>query len=170
MGLSDLRCDQCGKQPAAVRYTQVEGGHIRKGHLCAACARARGLLEIAPVHADKSLVCAQCGLAFADFQQQGRLGCPACYVAFAAEMLPLLRQIHGHVEHTGKSPGGNLPGAGQRRQIDDLRLALDEAVRGEDYERAATLRDEIRALDEAPPGAQSEGDGPAGKTPPQEAR
>lgn len=170
MGLSDLRCDQCGKQPAAVRYTQVDSGHIRKGHLCAACARARGLLEIAPVPGDKSLVCGECGLAFADFQQQGRLGCPACYTAFAAEMLPLLRQIHGHVEHTGKNSGGSPPVAGERRQIDDLRLALDEAVRSEDYERAATLRDEIRALEQAPPAALSEGPGPAGKTPPQEAR
>ncbi len=164
--MSESRCDQCGKQPASVRFTQVDSGHVRKGHLCASCARARGLLEIAPSPAAKTLVCGECGLAFSEFQQQGRLGCPACYTAFLEELLPLLRQIHGQVEHTGRVAGGRRRAAPPERKLDRLRAALESAVRAEDYERAATLRDEIRALEQAPEGQ----DTPRGKSPPQETR
>ncbi len=166
MGVSDSRCDQCGKQPASVRFTQVDSGHVRKGHLCAACARARGLLEIAAPQGSKTLVCGECGLAFGDFQQQGRLGCPACYTAFLSELLPLLRQIHGQVEHTGRASGPRRRAATPERKLERLRAALESAVRAEDYERAATLRDEIRALEQAP----DEPDTPRGKSPPQETR
>jgi protein arginine kinase activator len=189
MGMSDTRCDQCGKQPATVRYTQVDSGHVRKGRLCAACARARGLLDIPPTATSllqqvlagaaakphltsgtKTLVCGTCGLAFGEFQSQGRLGCADCYAAFAAELQPLLRQIHGHVEHTGRAPAERPLDAAPRRRLAELRAALDAAVQGEEYERAAELRDAIRALEQTPDSAAGASEDTAGKNPPQEAR
>jgi protein arginine kinase activator len=85
-------------------------------------------------------------------------------------LLPLLQQIHGHVEHAGRTPAGRPLDGSQRHRLGELRTALDEAVRGEDYERAALLRDEIRSLEHAPDSAAGESEGAAGKKPPQEAR
>jgi protein arginine kinase activator len=146
MGLSEERCDQC-KQPAAVRFTQAEGGRVQRGYLCTACARARGLLDIPSPPAASAARCPSCGLSFAEFQHQGRLGCPECYAAFATELQPLLRQVHGRVEQG--DPGSREPVRAAVRRLAELRAALDVAVRAEEYERAAAVRDEIRALEQA---------------------
>jgi protein arginine kinase activator len=186
MGMSEPRCDQCGKQPGTVRYTQVDSGHIRKARLCAACARARGLLDVpppastlmqqvlagvvpkaVPSAAAVSLACGTCGLTFGEFQTQGRLGCADCYVAFAAQLEPLLRQIHGHVEHTGRAPAEPPPDEAPRRRLSELRAALEAAVQHEEYERAAELRDSIRALEQARDAPAAAGEDAAADSPPE---
>jgi protein arginine kinase activator len=169
--VSEPRCDQCGKQPASVRYTEIDEGTVTRRKFCRACAQQRGLLDepskplvmlqemlslaappspetSTPSPPRSSLVCATCGLAFATFQQSGRLGCPACYVAFRPRLLSLLRKVHGASRHTGKSPRAFARKSELRQRVEDLRAALERAVRGEDYESAARLRDEIRAVEQ----------------------
>jgi protein arginine kinase activator len=110
--------------------------------------------------------CPGCGLAYAEFKAKGRLGCPQCYTAFAPVLVPLLEKVHSHSTHKGRrplhqpapepaaepSPAAEAPASPvpEPRPIDErtrLRLALQDAVEAEDYERAAELRDEIRALE-----------------------
>lgn len=38
--------------------------------------------------------CPRCGLLYADFAAHGWVGCPACYTAFEAAILPALRALH----------------------------------------------------------------------------
>jgi protein arginine kinase activator len=184
--MSQTNCDLCGGQHATVRFTEIDDGRVTKRTICRACAQSRGLLdepskplavvemllaqatamppapsEPAPA-ADRT--CGACGHTFAAFRRQHRLGCPQCYVAFAPLLLPLLRKIHPRVRHVGKAPRVFARKAELRQRLDDLRAELDRAVRAEDYERAAQLRDDIRAaLQEQTRAAQS-GDAPeAGK-------
>jgi protein arginine kinase activator len=93
------------------------------------------------------LRCPHCGHTYAEFARTGLLGCPECYRAFAGRLLPLIRRIHGKSRHEGKVP---LRGAGdlrKRRELEELRRELAAAVAEQAFERAAVLRDRIRAME-----------------------
>ena len=90
--------------------------------------------------------CPTCGMTYDAFVSKGKLGCGECYRTFHDRLLRPLRQIHGTYEHVGKIPersGGELKNS---RKLDSLRQQLDAAVREQEFERAAELRDEIKAL------------------------
>ena len=70
-----------------------------------------------------------------------------------------MRKIHGSLQHTGKRPGAPVRQSvsaekTQASQITDLRQRLKAAIKGEEYEKAAMLRDEIRALEATTGGAK----------------
>jgi protein arginine kinase activator len=169
--MSDPHCDLCGGQHATVRFTEIDDGQKTKRTICRTCAEARGLLEttsptvtvlqkllsVAPVPkapagdtkvpetADRA--CPNCGLSLATFRRQGRLGCATCWTVFEAQLVPILRNIQPNLRHVGKAPRTHARQAELRQRFEDLRAELERAVRGEDYERAAHVRDEIRALE-----------------------
>jgi protein arginine kinase activator len=108
--------------------------------------------------------CPGCGLAYAEFKAKGRLGCPQCYAAFAPVLIPLLEKVHSHSKHKGRRPlhqpdepivepapiAEQEPAPPEPKPVDErmrLRHELQDAVEAEDYERAAELRDRIRALE-----------------------
>ena len=111
------------------------------------------------------LVCPTCGTTYATFRARGRFGCPDDYAAFRPALAPLLEKIHGTARHVGKRPAGGaaagpaapvatapavpaLPaGPGPADRLRELKDLLQRAVRDEDYERAAELRDQIRHLE-----------------------
>ena len=94
--------------------------------------------------------CPGCGLSRDDFRQKGRLGCPRCYEAFRGDLMPLLQRIHEAQSHTGRLPSTTAPddpaplSARGDAGLSDLRQRLEDAVRGERYEEAAQLRDDLR--------------------------
>lgn len=105
--------------------------------------------------------CPACGHTHSQFRQTGLLGCPECYAAFEGQLTPLLARAHdGGTTHTGKIPqrlraGGDSESstrAGKAAREDDsnraseLRARLTTAVAAENYELAATIRDELARL------------------------
>lgn len=159
-------CDRCGVNPAAIHLTQIEGTQSRTRDLCEPCAVELGLspgtpLATAPLtdflakmgqgasvgDAPATGACPGCGLSLADFKRTGRLGCARCWGTFEASVRGLLRKLHGATQHAGKAyvPAGTSPDRPQRMAA--LRRALQMAVDGEDFERAAALRDQIRRLE-----------------------
>ena len=74
------------------------------------------------------------------------LGCANCYKAFKAPLDALLQRIHGNTQHAGRIPGSVRSGVSIRMNIDRLRQDLVKAIAAEEYEEAARLRDQIRAL------------------------
>jgi protein arginine kinase activator len=92
-------------------------------------------------------VCAVCGTTIDDVRRDNRLGCGACYTSFKSTLLPLLARFHRHVSHVGKVPGGGRPSS-RLAEITRLRLSLTKAVAAEEFERAASLRDRLRALED----------------------
>lgn len=152
-----MKCQLCG-QPATVHLTDIVKKKKREVHLCEACARDQNLIPDGPAPAlnlpalvgllmgqpatsdPAALTCPHCGLKYAMFRADGRLGCPHDYDAFATALEPLLFRIHRGTKHAGKSPRAE---AG-RAEIADLRDRLAKAVAAENYEDAAVLRDRIR--------------------------
>ena len=163
-----MLCDECGQNQATIHIATIIGGKKKDENLCPQCWQKRnaqilgglsvGNLRAQQLEEDKSLRCGKCGMTFAEFQKSGRLGCANCYAAFGENMRKMLGSIHGHTHHVGKVPGYLEEEVRAKQQIDDLRRQMDEAVRAEDFERAAELRDRIRALDKGQPVAGGEGE------------
>ena len=60
--------------------------------------------------------------------------------------MPSIERIHGRTRHEGKIANGS-PVQQKRGRIEELREQLQNAVNLQDYETAAALRDEIKALE-----------------------
>jgi protein arginine kinase activator len=67
----------------------------------------------------------------------------------------LLQNIHDETHHVGKVPKGYGINAQLQTQLIRLRREMKEAVALEDYERASTLRDQIRTIEESRPAPAS---------------
>ncbi|HEX6925467.1 MAG TPA: UvrB/UvrC motif-containing protein [Longimicrobiaceae bacterium] len=164
-----MLCDHCGENEAVIHLTQIVDNQMSTFHLCEACAEEKGLepgvnagnfpLTDFLAQIGKGIgaeggaavgACAYCGLKLEDFKKTGRLGCPHCYVTFEVHLRSLLRRLHGGTQHVGKVYLPPDPTQAQRQQrLSGLRRKLDKAVASEDFERAAELRDQIRALEAA---------------------
>lgn len=166
-----MLCQNCSQKDASVHITKVINGIKSEMHLCEDCAKQKneintggyfgfgiplsfqnildGFVEAmdgSPMHVKKQETCQSCGMTFDKFRETGRLGCAKCYEAFEDKMLPLIRRIHGNIEHNGKIPKRAEGVLRVKRNIEKLREELKLAVDHEEYEKAAKLRDEIRKL------------------------
>jgi protein arginine kinase activator len=165
-----MLCDNCGSGEAEIHLTQIVNNEMRTLHLCQACAAQKGVegttvppnfpladllsqmgKEASPApggSAGPPAPCGFCGLSFKEFRDSGRLGCPNCWSAFEPQLRALLRRIHGSTQHVGKVYLSPDPSISERAmRLERLRRKLDRAVELEDFERAAELRDQIRALE-----------------------
>ena len=94
------------------------------------------------------LQCPDCALTFAQFSQIGRMGCSGCFKAFEDKLGPLLRRIHGSTRHSGKVPRRSQSAVRVKRELDRLKEELQQRIRGEEFEEAAKLRDQIRKMEQ----------------------
>ena len=88
-----------------------------------------------------------CGFTQADFKKTGRLGCSACYVTFAEGLGSLLKAMHKGTEHVGKLPERAQRAMELSERMRALTENLQKAVAEENYETAASLRDQIKQLE-----------------------
>ena len=160
------KCRQCAKQ-ATLHITEVMEGHATEVHLCEECARdyldeseshdtdsvaADLAAKLEEMHAASSeeldnLRCSGCGITLSEFRESGRLGGPSCYEEFRTELKPLLENIHEELLHSGKRPTRSSASFDDQSRVLQLRNQQREAIRQEDYETAARLRDEITELE-----------------------
>jgi protein arginine kinase activator len=168
-----MECQSCHTRKATVHLTEIVGNkEKREVHLCEQCAQQHGTAGIEimglissafggqakPLGSEaQELKCPSCGLAYGEFRNRGRLGCAQCYDVFRTALEPLLEKIHGQSRHMGKAPGG--PPAADRsreKQLVGLRRQLQAAVKDENYELAAKLRDDVKRAEAAlgEPGAE----------------
>jgi protein arginine kinase activator len=83
-----------------------------------------------------------------DFKATGRLGCARCYHTFEVPLRELLRRVHGNAKHVGRSYEPPAPDLMQRAStIGELRDRLRRAIENEDFELAASLRDQIKVME-----------------------
>ncbi|MTI48375.1 UvrB/UvrC motif-containing protein [Sporosalibacterium faouarense] len=163
-----MLCEECGKNQSTVHLTKIINGKVNKVHLCEECAKKHKTLDFDSTfsihdffaglldNTDDSTLslgqsakiqCDNCGMTYSKFRQSGRLGCNECYNSFKDKLIPLFKRIHGHDNHTGKVPkraGGIIR---IKKDIEDLRKNLSIAVREEEFEEAARLRDKIKDLE-----------------------
>lgn len=88
--------------------------------------------------------CPVCGFGQADFKKTGRLGCATCYDTFADGLAPLLKGMHKGTSHVGKVPSRLAISMERETRMKDLQSELDLAIKSENYESAAKIRDKMR--------------------------
>lgn len=154
-------CDLCGKREASLSVRQLDKeGRATELAICAECAKKRGFTSVEDLkknaaeilaelkakvgEQDETRVCPRCKLSYADFKKSGRLGCAECYRTFAELLQPLVRRLHGSVQHVGKGRQRGRKRAQERLEVARLRAELEQAIQDEDYERAALLRDRLK--------------------------
>lgn len=162
-----MLCDQCRERDAVVMVTSVVQDAVKQLNLCERCAAERGVETpsaaknpigelLSAVHAAPTAAgaasdaarCSFCQTSKHDFRASGRLGCAHCYGAFEASLRDLLRRVHGHSVHVGRRYHPPQPAVlGRAATLRELRARLERAVAGEEFETAASLRDEIRGLE-----------------------
>ncbi len=161
-----MQCCVCKEKPATVHLTQIVGDKMQKLDLCEDCAKTKGINDPTSFGlADLDLVlglgasqqleqaaggvelkCPRCGFTQADFKKSGRLGCPECYVTFAEGLRGLLKTMHKGTRHTGKAPAALRSTRENADKLKTLQVKLAKAIKDENYEQAAQLRDEIKQL------------------------
>src|SRR5438270_3640636 len=158
-----MLCDVCKCNDATVFLTQIVEGKMQKVNLCDGCSKEKGvqdptgfalgdlLLGIgAAEEIEKGGVtqkCPVCGYTQADFKKTGRLGCSSCYETFAEGLNSLLKAMHKGTEHVGKVPERALRALELSDRMRTLNENLQKAVAEENYETAASLRDQIKQLE-----------------------
>lgn len=164
-----MNCDECKNNLATVHLTQMVNGMKNEMHLCATCAAQKGALMfdssqfnipnllgsfLGGTYTMQNVtsqpgrtMCPNCGVTFVDIRQTGKLGCAECYKAFESELEPALRRIHGNSQHVGKVPVRSGEKVRIKRQIEDLKARMQQAVAEEDYEKAAEIRDVMKNIE-----------------------
>lgn len=153
-----MKCEICKIKEATVHFKQVDSGDIREMYVCEECAAKNGFdpespmsltdflfgvgMQAEPVLGGEDTKCQVCGMARSEFMKKTRLGCESCYDVFKSELEPMIEAMHNGLRHVGKIPSN----ARQDEQVEALRIALAKAVRQEDFEEAAILRDRMHEL------------------------
>lgn len=164
-----MLCQQCHKREANVHFTQILNGTKTESYLCSQCANGNDKIVFSPqlnlgdflwgfpgfgdngafaeTERPREIRCDFCGMSFDDFRKTGKVGCANCYRTFRENLSPILRRLHGSIEHKGKVPGKLSECLKTDNEIEKLKEELTAAISREEYEKAAELRDRIRKLE-----------------------
>jgi protein arginine kinase activator len=166
--MNKVMCSVCNKKPATIHYTDVVNGVPQTRKFCTNCAKTIGLFDAsAPFNEmmksfdnvmksfdeafkgfdlntpkEQDVTCSDCGMTLSKFRETGRFGCAKDYELF--NVGPMLEKIHNASVHTGKAPKKSA-----EDKIKHLKRHMEDAVKAENYEKAAELRDEIKKLETA---------------------
>jgi protein arginine kinase activator len=180
-----MQCENCGQRPAVVHSTVIINGQKQETHLCEVCAQEQGQFfmpqanfsfpnlsiqdllstflgqnafagaRVAP-NRETEPTCKNCGMTYSQFAEGGRLGCAQCYDYLEPYLNPLIKRIHGTTAHAGKAPKRTGGIVRKKRELSALKQQLQAAIQAENYEEAARVRDQVKALESE---IQAGGDG-----------
>lgn len=175
-----MLCQNCQKNAAKIHVTErrapqaPQTGDVEpqtgwdERHLCETCAQSMELPSVAHKKSQQEIwkllqiaaqqtrkksgpACPDCGMTLDEFRKKGRLGCPRDYSVFKQHIAEIVERVHGARRHVGRVPSGLQARVDGEPRLIELRRELEEAKGKEDYERAARLRDAIKALESSQP-------------------
>lgn len=156
-----IECSEC-KRPVKVIYKEIVGKMVNCTEMCDDCPVLKAKLQgDTPLTKEKesTLCCGVCGTSLESVKMGQPLGCATCYNVFAEYIVSELVDSNSipssfkkkartqklQTLHIGKSP--QQPSApALSSKLSSLNEALNEALKKENYEQAATLRDQIKSL------------------------
>lgn len=166
-----MKCQKCGANNANTHIKTIVNGEFKEYDLCSECAKQMGYTNIfgdienefsnflgsffgnvLPARTQATR-CEFCGSSYSDIAKSGHVGCANCYNVFGEQLLPSIRRIHGNTAHCGKNSGkpekhGAKPQKETKEQkIAKLKSELDLAIKEQNFEHAAELRDKIKEME-----------------------
>lgn len=161
-----MKCQNCGKNEATVRYKESINGKKQELYLCSECASKVGIIDFPIVFSPmftsindnylneyKVTKCKNCGYTLEDYSKTGLFGCPDCYNTFENELDTLFLKFHGKNRHI-KINNKNLtlkkvvssPKSADEKIV-KLKEKLKQLIENEKYEEAAIIRDKIKKIE-----------------------
>ncbi|MBQ9674037.1 MAG: UvrB/UvrC motif-containing protein [Ruminococcus sp.] len=164
-----MKCQKCGKDHANTHVKTIINGDYKEYVLCADCAKEMGYGNIfgnmqqefsnmlgsffgntLPA-VSQATHCPSCGSTYYDIADSGKVGCADCYSTFYDLLLPSIRRMHGNTTHCGKKSVAGIEYTETQpkkvSKLENLKAELDKAVKAQNFEEAAKLRDEIKELE-----------------------
>lgn len=166
-----MKCQKCGSNQANTHVKTIINGEFKEYDLCSECAHKMGYTNVfADMENDFSNLlgsfftnvlpartqatrCAYCGSTYPEIARTGQVGCAHCYELFADQLYPSIRRMHGNTTHCGKNSGRaekekTKPAEMTKEEtIADLQRQLDAAVKEQNFELAAQLRDQLKEME-----------------------
>lgn len=169
-----MLCQSCQMNTATTHIKSIVNGELTEYALCPECAKKMGygnlfhdftgfgLGSFLGGFFGESAVpqitrCGKCGSSFEEISHSGKVSCAECYRTFRDQLLPSIQRIHGTARHQGKRPGTMAIQVVKKPEItvtpkaadplEEKKQAMQKAIETQDFERAAVLRDEIRAME-----------------------
>ncbi|MCH9634084.1 MAG: hypothetical protein S4CHLAM7_08230 [Chlamydiae bacterium] len=151
-----LDCGSCKKQ-LTTKYTEVADTVVNEYYMCSTCPFLNEFLSKPKVvNSDEvltNLTCGTCGVSLLDIQRGGFLGCVECYSVFEIYLANSLKEEHKiqmGIDLQGPLHLGHKPGEFKEFdasvKIFALNETLNELIHREDFEQAASIRDQIKEL------------------------
>jgi protein arginine kinase activator len=152
-----VECSQCKKAIKTI-YKEIVDGTPLCFEMCSACPvleqKLHGSASQAK-HPQIGLCCENCRTPIESIKMGNTLGCKECYAIFSdvlVEELISRKKLPKRTKktkplHSGRSPQQSLHIL-PINQLSTLHDALNDALKKENYEQAAWLRDQIKALNE----------------------
>ena len=167
-------CRGCHKR-LNVKYRTIVGNTLNEVCACEGCPAITSKLKSSSRPSgdefddESSLSCSSCGTTLNHIQSGTTLGCAECYTVFSDYIKVFLksndrmkegekgviRTLEGNSLHVGKTPFGTED-ENLTSRLCDLNDALNDALKIENYEQAAWLRDRIKTLTETPSDGQQQ--------------
>lgn len=166
-----MKCQKCGANNANTHIKTIVNGEFKEYDLCSECANQMGYTNVfgdienefsnflgsffgnvLPARTQATR-CEFCGSSYSDIAKSGHVGCANCYNIFGEQLLPSIRRIHGNTAHCGKNSGkadrqSSKPQEETKEQkIKRLKAELDTAIKEQNFEHAAELRDKIKEME-----------------------
>lgn len=155
-----MKCENCGKNEVTFVYQSNVNGQVTEKHLCSECAEKLGYTQRLAAHSRSMMQNFFGGGLFDDFftpfpsllgHMNRMLESP--FDDFFADMPALGAPAEQKPEQPQKSQDTLLEQKEQdeiskTRQLNALRMEMQKAVREENFERAAELRDQIHSMEQ----------------------
>jgi protein arginine kinase activator len=170
-----VKCQKCGIREATAHLIKIAFGRREELFLCNECLEveknsanfeasidqntlnflsgmlanaffAPGSLSRNPPFQIPNISCTNCGETTEEFLKTGCVGCENCYNTFKQPLLIVLKKFHGHATHAGKIPTRLGSEIRMKKQLESLNAEMAEAVKTQNFEHAAEIRDVIREI------------------------
>jgi protein arginine kinase activator len=162
-----MKCERCAKHSAIIQIQQIVNNKRKSIRLCERCAKVLGIMGsetsdkskftipnlfsdmfegLAHVNPKNAKKCPSCDTTLETIIEEHKAGCTECYSAFNLQIEKELQKLFGNTRHIGKFPRRFLKFKQFLFNINDLKKQLVTAIKNEDYENAAILRDKIKEI------------------------
>jgi protein arginine kinase activator len=160
-GMINMKCENCGKNEANVKYTQIINGEKKQMFLCEDCSERLGIndihfnmpinftsflsdffddmneINLIPTLGEKNMLqCSKCGLTWDNFLHTGQFGCSNCYDDFSSRIEPILRSLQGATSHIGR--------IGEVRSGNNVKQNLDDKVESKEVNKIDKLKEDLK--------------------------
>lgn len=162
-----MLCQNCSKNVANTQVKSMINGEYKEYMLCSDCAKKLGYMGtfgsfesgidnffgslFGQIESNEPKIglerCNVCGASFDEIVKTGKVGCASCYQNFYEKLKPSIQRIHGNTHHIGKLSRSVGSEVRLKNEIDNLKKELNLAIKNQEFEEAAKLRDKIKELE-----------------------